>query len=103
MAHQTKSLIGILALALFAGLIVPVFADEIQGRIVSVRPEKNEITVSETFKPMTFQVAKDAVIFINGRTATLAELRPGDDARVIFLRDDERLTAREVRAIRKKL
>jgi hypothetical protein len=72
-----------------------------KGKITEVRPEKNELVVSENIKNWTFELAKGCKIFVNDVESKLADLRAGDDATVTFDRKGEKLIATTVRATRK--
>jgi len=71
----------------------PVLASEVKGTIVTLRPERNQVVVTESFKDMTFQLTPSTTILINGRASQLSDLRVGDQASVVFQRDDRRLMA----------
>jgi len=75
---------------------------EAKGLIAAVRADKGELVVTENVKDLTFKVSKDAKIFINSKVSMLADLRPGDEAIVVFTRQGQELFASEVRSIRKK-
>src|ERR1700683_4651395 len=70
---------------------------DVQGKVIAVRPEKNEFAVSENVKNWTFQLAKDGKVFINNREAKLAELKVGDEAMVTFNRQGPEMVATVVR------
>jgi len=95
-----KSLVGVLALTLLLSLTVPALSAEIKGTIASVRPEKNEFVLTDTFKNMTFRLDRDGMVLINGQLRTLADLRAGDEAVVIFERQNQQLIARVVHCTR---
>jgi hypothetical protein len=89
-------------LVLLAGVTLSVVAAEISGRIASVSPEKNQITMAENFKHWTIEVTAGTRITLNDREAKLSELRPGDEASVVFDRDGRKLVASRVRCTRNK-
>jgi Cu/Ag efflux protein CusF len=72
-----------------------------KGKITAVRADKNEVVVSENFKNWTFQLAKDAKVYLNNRESKLGELQVGDDVTVTFDRQGEQYLAREIRSTRK--
>jgi hypothetical protein len=74
---------------------------DVKGRITVVRPDKNEVVVSENIKNWTFQLTKDGRVYLNDRESKLGDLQAGDDAIVTFDRQGELLFAREIRATRK--
>ena len=69
---------GVLILALLAGLTMPILAADAKGRIVKVRPDKNEFVLTENVKDLTFQLNKDGRVLINDKESKLADLRAGD-------------------------
>lgn len=74
---------------------------DVKGRVAAVRPDKNELVVSENVKNWTFQLTGDSKIHLNDRDAKLSELQAGDDAQVAFTRQGQKLIADVVRCIRK--
>ncbi len=74
---------------------------DISGRIAAVRPDKNEVVVSENVKNWTFQLVQDGKVFINDRPGKLAELQAGDEAAVTFDRQGEQMFASVIRSTRK--
>ena len=72
------------------------------GKISDVRPDKNEIVVSENLTNWTVQLARDGKVFINDHESKLADLRAGDDATVTFDRQGPQLLiASVIRSTRK--
>jgi hypothetical protein len=90
----------LLVAALLACLALPVWADQVKGRIAGVRPDTKEVVVTESFKNWKFELTKESRISINGRDATLSELRSGDEAVVTFEREGQRLIAGMIRCKR---
>ena len=74
---------------------------DVKGKITAVRPEKNELVLSENIKSWKFSLAKDAQVLVNDRPSKLADLRAGDDATVTFERSGQELIASTVRCTRK--
>jgi len=101
MNQRQKSLLSILAVALFLGLALPLWAEDVQGKIAGVNTEKNQLIITENFKNWTFQLDRDGKVYLNDRPCKLGELQAGDDARVTFTRQGERLLASVVRSVRK--
>lgn len=95
-----KGLIGFLALAVLLSLTSPALSSEIQGTIAKVRPEKREFVLADDFTTMTFTLAKDGKVVINGESRSLADMRVGDEATVIFEKNDQQLIARIVQCTR---
>jgi hypothetical protein len=96
-----KSLAVALIVALLVGLAIPVLAAETKGKIAAVRPLKNELVVTENFKNLTFQVNNGTRIYLNDLESKLADLQPGDDARVAFEKEGQHLIATVVHCRRK--
>jgi len=92
-----------------AALIVtalPCLADqsmvsEAKGTIANVRPYRNEIVLTETFKNLTFKVNGSTQIQINGVGAKVSDIRPGDAAHIVFERQGQTLFAMAVNINRK--
>ena len=101
MSQFKMPLVGVLVLALFVGLVLPILAAEATGRIARVNPTKNEIVLTENVKDLTFQLDNSGKVFINGKDSKLADVRPGDEATVTYVRDGQKLTASVVRCTRK--
>ena len=75
--------------------------NQAKGRIVSVSPAKNEFVLTQNVKDLTFQLAKDGKVFLNGAEGKLASLQAGDQAVVTYEKQGQRLTASVVRCTRK--
>jgi len=101
MSQRAPFVIGVLVLALLLGMTLPVFADQLQGKIASINPDKNQIVITENFKNWTFQLDKGVQIFLNDRQCKLGELQAGDESIVTFTRQGERFLASVVRCMRK--
>jgi len=74
---------------------------EATGRIASVNPATSEFVLTENFKNLTFRVATDTMVLINGQPAKLADLNGGDEATVVYTRQGQQLNATVVRCTRK--
>lgn len=74
---------------------------QMKGTIASVRAERNEFVMSESFKNITFKVADSAPITINGATGKLADLKAGDRAVVMYERQGQTMIAMAVSVMRK--
>jgi len=101
MSQRKQFAIGVLVLALLMILTMPLLADQLKGKIASIAPGKNEIVVTESFKNWTFQLDKDAQVFLNDRQCKLSELQAGDETIITFTRQGERFSASVVRCMRK--
>src|SRR5688500_3631479 len=97
-----KTLVAFLVVGLLATFAASVLASEFKGRVAGVHPEKSELVVTEAVKNWTFRVTPQSQISINGRSATLAELRAGDDVVVMYTREDkDKMTATSIQCMRK--
>lgn len=97
-----KTLLALLVIGLLATFAATVLANEFKGRIASVHPEKRELIVTEAVKNWTFQITPQSQISINGRSATIAELRAGDEVVVMYAREGkDKMTAMSVQCMRK--
>jgi len=89
------------ALAILVGLAIPALADEAHGNVMAVHMDKHQIVVMDsTARAKTFELAKDCMVLINNQPAQLTDLKTGDAVSVIFERQEEMLTAHEVRCNR---
>jgi len=101
MSRRIAFVAAMLAFALVMAVTLPLYADQLRGKIASVNPDKNQIVVTENFKNWTFQVGSDAQVFLNDRQCKLSELQAGDESIITFTRQGERFTASVVRCMRK--
>jgi len=101
MMHLPKYFVGALAMALLFALARPASAEEAKGTVKMVNADKNEVVLKGLLKDTTYNVAKDAVVILDGRKCSLASLNEGDRAAIAYLKDGERLVASEVRCLRK--
>jgi hypothetical protein len=92
---------GLLIVALLAALTMPILAADAKGRIVKVRPDKNEIVLTENLKDLTVRLNKDGRVLINDKESKLADVRAGDQATVTYTRQGQQLNASLVRCTRK--
>jgi len=75
-------------------------AGEAKGTITLLRPERNQIILTETFKDMTFYVDNTTRVLVNGHVSQLVDLREGDQAAVGYERIGRRLIAVSVNVYR---
>ncbi len=59
----------------------PAAKNQVTGAVVSVDPARNQVVVEQAGKQWTVDVPANAPIFIEGRRATLSELREGQQVR----------------------
>jgi len=96
-----KWITATMIVAVLACIAGPVLMSETKGKIAAIRPERSEFVLTESFKDLTFQLAGDATILINGHSSRFSDLREGDSARVVFERQGHLLLAMVVRVNRK--
>jgi len=82
-----------LVITVLACSVGPVQAAEAKGTITLLRPERNQIVLTESFKDMTFYVDNSTRVLINGHVSQLVDLREGDQAAVGYQRIGRRLIA----------
>lgn len=63
--------------------------NELRGTVQAVRPAQNELVLEpakspEASAPTTLRVDHDTTIFIDGRTGSLSDLKPGQEVRASF-------------------
>jgi hypothetical protein len=100
MIRLRKFCLSVLILLLVLGLTMPVLAADIQGKITSVNPDKNEFVLSAVLFDLRFHLEKDARVFINSEAAKLSDLQAGDEAFVTYEMIGEKLMASEIRCRR---
>jgi hypothetical protein len=96
-----KCFAAALAITLWLTLTMLASSAEIKGMIANVRAEKNEFVLADNFKNMTFRLAPDGMVLINGQRRTLRDLQAGDEASVLFERQDQQLIATVVHSTRR--
>ncbi len=92
------------AIVIVAVLIcqAPARAGEMQAKVMSVDPDRQELVVQMQGQPATLQMDEDAQVTIDGKQASLADLRPGDQVTIIHREERGNLMAIEVRCRRGK-
>jgi len=90
-----------LALGLFLGWTLSAGAEETKGTIRAVNAERKEIVLKGVLHDATYQIGNDARFCIDGRKAKLGDLREGDHVVVDYQKAGDRMTATEVRGLRK--
>ncbi len=56
----------------------------IEGSVVKVSARHHRLVLNEAGEHVTLQVKRDAKIFVQGKRASLSELKPGDEVRASF-------------------
>jgi len=75
--------------------------DDLKGKVVAVRPEKNEIVVVDNMKNWTILLAKEGKVVVNGNDSKLSDVQPGDEAVVSLMRQGPQMIANIIRCTRK--
>jgi Cu/Ag efflux protein CusF len=92
MIRFPKELLAVLALALVAGLTMPVLAESkdreeqtIKGKVKRVSTDDNLFVLTDNKgQDRTFQVAREARIRLNNKDARLSDLREGEEVTVTY-------------------
>jgi biopolymer transport protein ExbD len=94
--------IALLTLVVLAAFTVPAFAVEAKGTVKTVTPDKHQFVFTDkNAKDWTFDVEKDAKIFVNDKEGKLADLQAGDEVTVTYEKKNDKLMASEIRCKRK--
>jgi hypothetical protein len=101
MIRLPKLLVGVLASALLFGLTATALGEEAKGAIRSVNSDNAEVVLKGLFKDTVYNVNLTAKIFLDGRPATLADLRDGDRTLITWTKLGDQMMADEVRCLRK--
>jgi hypothetical protein len=101
MKRLQYSLLGLCAIIFLVSVSTSVLADEAQGRLKAVFPDKREIVVADgAGKDLTFQLATDGKVLINNAESTLGDLEPGDAVVVVHGDQGQPQTASQIRCKR---
>jgi Cu/Ag efflux protein CusF len=76
-------------------------ATETTGTVRGAMSEKNQLILKGILKDTTYQMEKDAMVWINGKEGKLADLREGDQVRITYEQRGDQLMAAEVTLMRK--
>jgi hypothetical protein len=90
-----------LALVVLLGLTAAVSADEAKGTIKSIFGDKKEVVVKGVVRDTTYELTKDARIWLDGKEVPIKDLREGDKVVIDYLKSGDRFMASEVRGLRK--
>lgn len=94
--------IGLMALVLVLFLAVPALAADTSGKLKSIDADKNQFVMTDTNnKDWTFHLNRDAKVFINDKPSKLSDLQAGDEVKITYEKEGEKLNASEVRCTRK--
>jgi len=92
---------GVFAVLVVLGLTVAVSADEAKGSIKSIFADKKEIVVKGVVKDTTYELTKDARIWLDGKESKISDLKENDKINIEYLKSGDRHMASEVRGLRK--
>ena len=99
MCHLRYVLLALVAMAFIVGPSAVAAADEAQGRLTAVFPDKHQVVVADSAgKEMMFQLAQDAKVMINNAESNLGNLEPGDTVVVVY--EGEQPIANQIRCKR---
>jgi Cu/Ag efflux protein CusF len=76
-------------------------AQEASGTVRGTFADKREITIKGTIKDTTYELDKNATVWLNGNKASLADIREGDQVLITYQQKGDHLMAACVRAGRK--
>lgn len=79
-------------------IVAPTAGVSIEGRVLSVGITRLSISTMNSNEPISFSVAKDADVILNGHTASLLDLTMGDVAIVTVQRMGRTLIATGIQA-----
>lgn len=99
MIRPTKVLV---ALSVFAFLAVVGFvsADETKGKVKTIDTKLNEVVLKGTVKDTIYALKADANVFLDGKKASLGDLKENDSAQITYEKRGERNEAIYIRALR---
>jgi len=75
-------------------------ATETSGAVRAVEAQNSRLILKGILKDTTYQVEKNATVWINGKEGQLADLRDGDNVTVTYEQRGDQLVASEVRFVR---
>jgi Cu/Ag efflux protein CusF len=77
-------------------------AQESSGTVNDVFGEKHEITLKGTIKNSTYELKKDATVYIDGKKANLTDIRAGDSVTVTYEQHGDKMIANDVTLVKRK-
>lgn len=77
-------------------------AKETTGTVKNTFPDKKEVTVKGIVKDTTYEVIKGGTIWIEGKQATLKDIREGDHVLITYIQRGEHLMAQDVSVTKRK-
>ena len=88
-------------LAVLVGLAGIGWADEAKGTIKSVDAGRHEVIFKGVVKDSTYELVKDAPVWLDGRKIELKDLAADDRALVVYEKRGDRMVGSSIRALRK--
>jgi len=76
-------------------------ASETSGKILVIATAKREIVLHGLLRDSVYHLDKDAGVFLNGKEASFADLREGDEVTLTYEQVSDRFMVSEVRDTRK--
>ena len=77
-------------------------AKETTGNVQDVFAAKNQITLKGVVSNSTYELNKDATVFIDGKAATLTDIRVDDQVLVTYVQRGDRYMANDVTVLKRK-
>ena len=91
----------LLALAIVLGWTTYALADEAtSGTVKSVDTGRSEIVLKGLVKDTTYDVNKDAAVFLDGLSSKFSDLREGDKVHLTYAKSGERMKVSNIHALR---
>lgn len=87
--------------AVVLGVTAFIQADETKGTIKSVDANRREISVKGTIETTTYDLSKDATVWLDGVRCKLTDLKPDDRAVIDYEKKGNQMIATMVRGLRK--
>src|SRR6266852_1140237 len=90
----------LLALAIVLSWTSYVLAEEASGTVKSVDTSKQQLVLKGAIKDATYDVTKDAAIFLDGSKDKLGDFKEGDKVQVAFEKSGDQMKASAIRGLR---
>jgi len=71
-------------------------ADETSGTLADVIMDKREVVLKGTVKNTTYELVKDGTVYVDGKQASLKDIRAGDEVLITYERRGDHYMARDV-------
>jgi hypothetical protein len=96
---RAMKVFGTLALLLAVGGLAQ--ADNTKGTIKMVDSARNAVVLKGVLNDSTYELAKDATVWLDGKRAKIGDLAADDRAAIIYEKKGDRLVASQVRGLRR--